>query len=755
MNDNIISEWTSAVVENKIESLKKLILESPFVQTNEGLTCQTPNATKSFTFAIAKPRHLSNIQLKVEKTYHPSLSKEASKFLGFDTSGLNALQWSLLQMDYEEDEDVINKRKETIIFLAKVTPEDGVNQKWGSYSNTSLHLAAFLGEKDLVKVLLDNNADANIVNMLGFNALDVVAPDDEDTIKILKRYVTQNSSKINTIRHSLSDKKVRKQNTLASLSSGRMSTAISVEYSEDGESVRLERSMPDINLKTNNEDDLPKWNDFKSVSLRKPERQSVSVKDILNGLRQQDSLSRRQSVQELDNKKQTSESQLCEERVVEEPRQIIIPVEPLNIKKKNIDLVNTGLTRQSSVKALKSVFETGNSQSESDNLRDDKNKQQINFNEKRRGSVESLVRNLESVSGITKEEGKPESRVKEETKASNDKIDSKEEIHKEEIHEIQFSPSKASLEKSSSMLTKESTDSIPYAPIIGEQKDRELILQKQKECHERLLKKRAEMKGHTAFFEQKGEMDTFDNQGRLFGFERVNKLSQLNIQAFRVEALPLIVKFSLDQQEHIGSPVIAFKEYVDLSEETIRFIPFQLKFAKDEEMSFHGKDETLASIDGISIDSVILKKAHKTIFEIKVPFNKKLSGNVSVQLFYLSNKDLTRYKCNVPQHVSDAMEFVDDLYFYNTLFCDGYLSQRGLDDHTPRLEIDLKNVKRIELIVSGPDYTEIPISNSFKFHLMNDSIVEFYADTPEELLTWYQKIDSVLDELCRRNKFIV
>ena len=92
-----------------------------------------------------------------------SYALDAYKFLGAYLGSMTGLQVAVLRGFEEIAADIID---------ATLNPDD-LNIPFGS-GNTALHLATFLGSKDVVKLLIQRGADKNIKNAKGFTAVDVM-----------------------------------------------------------------------------------------------------------------------------------------------------------------------------------------------------------------------------------------------------------------------------------------------------------------------------------------------------------------------------------------------------------------------------------------------------------------------------------------------------------------------------------------------------------------------------------------------------
>ncbi|KAI8803543.1 hypothetical protein BJ742DRAFT_828663 [Cladochytrium replicatum] len=91
---------------------------------------------------------------------------DAYKFLGAYIGAMTALQLAILTGNDSIARDIIER-----------TLKDDLDLTFGG-GNTALHLATFVGAKDLVKLLLERGANRALRNSKGFAPVDVV--DDTD-----------------------------------------------------------------------------------------------------------------------------------------------------------------------------------------------------------------------------------------------------------------------------------------------------------------------------------------------------------------------------------------------------------------------------------------------------------------------------------------------------------------------------------------------------------------------------------------------
>ncbi|KAJ3059193.1 hypothetical protein HK102_010103, partial [Quaeritorhiza haematococci] len=95
---------------------------------------------------------------------------DAYKFLGAYIGSITALQLAILTGNDAVAKDLIER-----------TLKDDLDIQFGG-GNSALHLATFLGARDLVKLLLERGANRTIRNAKGFAPVDVV--DDMEMRKL-------------------------------------------------------------------------------------------------------------------------------------------------------------------------------------------------------------------------------------------------------------------------------------------------------------------------------------------------------------------------------------------------------------------------------------------------------------------------------------------------------------------------------------------------------------------------------------------
>ncbi|TPX46126.1 hypothetical protein SeLEV6574_g03400 [Synchytrium endobioticum] len=91
----------------------------------------------------------------------PALELDMYKFMGAYLGQMSALQYAILL-----GQDSIAKD------IAERTFKEDLDITFGG-GNTALHLASFMGAKDLVQLLLEHGANASIKNAKSFSPVDV------------------------------------------------------------------------------------------------------------------------------------------------------------------------------------------------------------------------------------------------------------------------------------------------------------------------------------------------------------------------------------------------------------------------------------------------------------------------------------------------------------------------------------------------------------------------------------------------------
>ncbi|ORZ39867.1 hypothetical protein BCR44DRAFT_1216849 [Catenaria anguillulae PL171] len=145
----------------------------------------TVDATDAFFAAIEKSdsnavRDLlgSNKELAIAKKrgdfkYPKDLDLESLKFMGGYIGSVTGLQLAILLGHDAIAKDILDS-----------TFKEQLNETFGG-NNTALHLAAFLGARDIVKLLLERGADRSIKNGKGFTPVDIA--DDGEMQELFTR----------------------------------------------------------------------------------------------------------------------------------------------------------------------------------------------------------------------------------------------------------------------------------------------------------------------------------------------------------------------------------------------------------------------------------------------------------------------------------------------------------------------------------------------------------------------------------------
>ncbi|ORX79269.1 ankyrin [Anaeromyces robustus] len=103
--------------------------------------------------------------------YDAEVEVDGYKFLGAYIGKMTGLQFAIMLGNDDVAKDIID-----------ATLKDDLDLTFGG-GNTALHLATLLGERDVVKLLLERGADKSIKNNKGFSPIDVV--DDKEMSELL------------------------------------------------------------------------------------------------------------------------------------------------------------------------------------------------------------------------------------------------------------------------------------------------------------------------------------------------------------------------------------------------------------------------------------------------------------------------------------------------------------------------------------------------------------------------------------------
>ncbi|KNE62050.1 hypothetical protein AMAG_07307 [Allomyces macrogynus ATCC 38327] len=115
--------------------------------------------------------------------FDPDLVAEATQLMGPDTTRMNAVQAALMSLDADSDDgdeaehrELAARRRATILHLIEASTLVQLRARWGA-QNTTLHLASFLGENDIIAALLAKGAPATPRNDLGLAPIDLTTDD--------------------------------------------------------------------------------------------------------------------------------------------------------------------------------------------------------------------------------------------------------------------------------------------------------------------------------------------------------------------------------------------------------------------------------------------------------------------------------------------------------------------------------------------------------------------------------------------------
>ena len=115
-------------------------------------------------------KEILNQKFKIDYVFDPEYELDSYKFLGAYLGRVTPLQYAILCGQDLIAKDIIDS-----------SFEDDLNSTMGG-NNTALHLATFLGAREIVKLLIDRGANPSIKNSKGFTPLDVV--DDPEMNKL-------------------------------------------------------------------------------------------------------------------------------------------------------------------------------------------------------------------------------------------------------------------------------------------------------------------------------------------------------------------------------------------------------------------------------------------------------------------------------------------------------------------------------------------------------------------------------------------
>ncbi|KAI9175868.1 hypothetical protein H9P43_006232 [Blastocladiella emersonii ATCC 22665] len=163
--------WFSAVAAGRLDEVKALL-----VSGGPGL--------------LGAQRH-------DETKYDPDFADIAEALLGTDTRGMTGVQVALFNLDSQEGSESgtsssmaaadSQTRRELIMYLVEASSVDQLRLRWGE-NNTTLHVASFLGEIDVIQAILDRGVPHHLQNNLAFAPIDV-APDDL-TRDVFRKFTT-------------------------------------------------------------------------------------------------------------------------------------------------------------------------------------------------------------------------------------------------------------------------------------------------------------------------------------------------------------------------------------------------------------------------------------------------------------------------------------------------------------------------------------------------------------------------------------
>lgn len=133
---------------------------------------------------LSADRTVTKEKRKGEYKFEAGVELDAYKFLGAYIGALTGLQFAILIGAESVARDIVD-----------YTFEEDLDIQFGK-ANTALHLAVFLGSKDVVKLLLDRGADKTVKNGKGFTPVDV--SDDPEVLQILTESASTRSMRSST-----------------------------------------------------------------------------------------------------------------------------------------------------------------------------------------------------------------------------------------------------------------------------------------------------------------------------------------------------------------------------------------------------------------------------------------------------------------------------------------------------------------------------------------------------------------------------
>eukprot|EP00835_Amoeboradix_gromovi_P002615 NODE_152_length_16986_cov_0.478119.p2 type:complete len:748 gc:universal NODE_152_length_16986_cov_0.478119:10117-7874(-) len=117
--------------------------------------------------------------------YEIEVGDAAAKLLGTQTEKLSVIHYALLNLDTHEAQEINENRREILKLLIERVSKD-LLQARSDNGNTPVHVAAFLGELEILELMLRKGAAINAENHMGLRAVDLAS--NADTLSILKKY---------------------------------------------------------------------------------------------------------------------------------------------------------------------------------------------------------------------------------------------------------------------------------------------------------------------------------------------------------------------------------------------------------------------------------------------------------------------------------------------------------------------------------------------------------------------------------------
>ncbi|KAI8137885.1 hypothetical protein BJV82DRAFT_661049 [Fennellomyces sp. T-0311] len=223
----MLVEWTRAVVNVDLERVQQLHQSHPDL--------------------LWSPLDKDGARIDTEYA-HLIAQLERLEVLGPELGDLPAIPYMLLDHLETDDETALplsvaqQKRTRLLTYLIKQANEQDLNTRsWGSCNNTTLHLASFLGHRQIVSQLTERGASLTITNDLGY------APKDVD-----QRGTSPQPAK----KHERSKIPVTKKPLQSYSSAERFKQLRAIATDQSGDSGKRQNSQEDLRLQNKRQQDL-------------------------------------------------------------------------------------------------------------------------------------------------------------------------------------------------------------------------------------------------------------------------------------------------------------------------------------------------------------------------------------------------------------------------------------------------------------------------------------------------------------------